>query len=141
MGAGERSVEPESAISVPSTRSPARGFQPGTSGNPKGRPVGTRSRLGAMFLTDILRDWEEHGVAAITAFRTERPHEYVKVVASLLPRELNVKVNELDEFSDEQITEQLSSLVAQLAAAGADPRARSGESEAAQPTLLIPPLR
>jgi hypothetical protein len=36
-------------------------FKPGQSGNPKGRAVGTRQRLGEAFLTDVLEAWRDHG--------------------------------------------------------------------------------
>lgn len=106
-----------------------------------GRPKGSRNKLGEQFLQDLLADWEEGGAAAIRTVRTEKPDQYLKVVASTLPKELNVKVNELDELTDDQIARQLASVASQLAAAGFDLGAGAGAKEAAQPTGELPTLQ
>lgn len=89
-------------------------FKPG---NP-GRPKGSRNKLGEAFIADMLADWEEHGETVIATVRAEKPDQYLKVVASILPKELNVKVSELDELSDDEIDRQLKSIAATLARAG-----------------------
>lgn len=78
--------------------------QPGQVLNPKGRPKGSRNKLGESFLTDLQADWEKNGVDVIAKVRTDRPHEYLKVVASILPKELNVRVDPLDEMDDDELT-------------------------------------
>lgn len=42
--------------------------------------------------------------------REAKPHEYLKVVASLLPREINCKDTTLDGLTDEQIRDGLAKL-------------------------------
>jgi hypothetical protein len=63
-------------------------WAPGESGNPVGRPAGVKNRLQGDFLHALAEDFREHGVEAIRIMRIERPAEYVKVVASLMPNEL-----------------------------------------------------
>lgn len=107
-------------------------WEPGKSGNPSGRPKGARNRLGERFVADMLADWEEHGKVVIETVRDERPQDYLKVVASILPKELSVKVNDLDELSDEQLARQLAAIATQLANAGAGIVAGEAEEADAQ---------
>jgi hypothetical protein len=85
-------------------------FLTGNSGG--GRPKGSRNKLAEAFIADFHADWEENGAQAIRTMRAERPHEYVKVAASLLPREF--KIETVSELSDEQLDariRQLASLI------------------------------
>lgn len=65
-----------------------RPFQPGQSGNPAGRPRGAKHKLTEVFLTLIAVDFAEHGAEAIARLRTTDPAMYLKLVGSLIPREL-----------------------------------------------------
>lgn len=87
--------------------SAATQWKPGESGNPAGRPKGSRNKLGEKFIEDLHDDWLEHGKDAIVAARTTKPEQYVKVVASLLPRDVNLNVNPLSELTNEQLIERI----------------------------------
>lgn len=63
-------------------------FKPGQSGNPAGRPKGARSKLGEDFLNALRDDFQAHGIEALREVREKKPADYIKVVASILPKEI-----------------------------------------------------
>lgn len=89
-------------------------FVPGVSGNPAGKPKGARTKLGEQFLSALQQDFEAHGVEAIQTVRTERPQDYVKVIASLMPRDLNLNINNLDDATDDELVQRLRDLEATI---------------------------
>jgi hypothetical protein len=89
-----------------------------TGNNGGGRPKGSRNKLGEQFLEALAQDFTVHGQAAIVACREEKPTEYLKVVASLLPKELLVRKDPLDEMSNEEIAEALDILRGSVAGGG-----------------------
>jgi hypothetical protein len=78
-------------------------FKPGNPGG--GRPLGSRNRLSEIALAALGEDFAEHGKAAIEKVRREKTHVYLQIVASLLPRQLQVeRTSVLGELSDEELT-------------------------------------
>jgi hypothetical protein len=86
--------------------------------------------LGTGFLTE---DFAKHGAAVIERVRQEQPAVYIKVVAGLMPKDLNLNVNNLDSLTDEQLLTRLRVLTKQAApllatlddANGADDQAKA----------------
>ena len=71
--------------------------------------------MGEAFIAALAEDFEKHGVEVIERVRIEKPEAYIKVIASLLPKDLNLNVTKLDDLSDEQLLERLRSLTKQAA--------------------------
>lgn len=85
-------------------------FLPGVSGNPAGKPKGSRTKLGEQFLSALQEDFEANGAAAIVEVRKTRPQDYLKVIASLMPKDLNLNVNNLDDATDDELVQRLRDL-------------------------------
>ena len=68
-----------------------------------GRRKGTRDRISTALLEAIAKDFEEHGEEAVKLARVERPVEYLRVVASLLPKEFEITDNRLKDISDDEL--------------------------------------
>ena len=95
-------------------RAIGRPFKPGQSGNPRGRPKGSRHKLSERFFAELCEDWEENGRAALDRAREKDPAGYIRVVASFVPKDREQVANPLEEFTDDE----LEQLRAYLEAAG-----------------------
>ncbi len=71
-------------------------WKPGQSGNPAGRPKGTKDAINKAFLEDVTEDWRDHGREALERARKDKPAEYVRMVAGLLPKDQNLNVTSED---------------------------------------------
>lgn len=77
-------------------------FKPGNLANPGGKPVGARNKLNARFLNELIKQFDAHGAEAIRNCAENDPSTFVRVLASLQPKELEIK-RPLDDISDEQL--------------------------------------
>jgi hypothetical protein len=76
-------------------------WQPGQSGNPAGRPKGSRVKLAEDFFKALADDFAANGAAAIVRMRDEKPNEYAKMVATLMPKEIEHS-GEIETITKEQ---------------------------------------
>lgn len=83
-------------------------WAPGQSGNPAGRPKGTRNKLGEAFIEALHADFAEHGVATIAKVREEDPVAYVRVCAGILPKEL--RITDERELTDDELVARIKQL-------------------------------
>jgi hypothetical protein len=67
-------------------------FQPGQSGNPAGRPKGSKNKLSEDFLHKLYVVFQESGGEAIRRMCAEHPSDFVRVLAGLVPKELLLEV-------------------------------------------------
>jgi hypothetical protein len=85
-------------------------FKPGQSGNPKGRPKNARSVVSNKFLNSVMEDYEEFGPAALQKAREDDPMGYIRMVASLLPKEIVVARRENEDMSDDELRREIAAL-------------------------------
>lgn len=97
--------------------------KPGQVLNPKGRPKGSRNKFAEEFIKDFLSDWEKFGKEAIKKARRTDPVAYLKVAASLLPKDFNLNVSseaELEKMLEKFDDEQLEAIFTAITAAGSN---------------------
>ena len=70
-------------------------WKKGQSGNPAGRPRGTRERLSKAVIEQIMTDWSKHGLKVIESVRKDKPEAYLQIVARLLPQNLELDVTDM----------------------------------------------
>ena len=106
-------------------------FLPGNSGF-GGRPKGSRNKLGEAFLDNLYSDWQENGIQALKDCRQQNPAAYVKTVASLLPKQVEVSTNGIASMSDDELSDLINAI---RAADGAAVSARDRTDQETGATL------
>jgi hypothetical protein len=58
----------------------------------------------------LAEDFEAHGIEALRICRVEQPAVYIRTVASLMPKELLVSDQKLEDLSDEELMDMLAKI-------------------------------
>ena|SRR5262245_30383919 len=112
-------------------------FKPGQGG----RKAGARNRISTALLEAIAKDFEEFGEEAIKITRVERPTEYLKIVASLLPKEFEIVDSRLTDISDEEIDKIIDIARRQLIDISPNAGSRESTTQDRVPIKLLSPVR
>jgi len=124
------------ASTVPKQLTP---WKPGQSGNPAGRKPGSRNKLGEDFIAALHESFQANGEEAIQEVFEKDKVAYLKVIASVIPKEVIHTPGGLEDVDDE-LLERLF-IDAALRAAGIDPdRIRKGTKALPAPMSDEPPL-
>ncbi|MBD9636482.1 hypothetical protein IB277_09240 [Ensifer sp. ENS07] len=59
-----------------------------------------RTKLGELFLEDMLSAWESRGAAAIHALIEKNPNDFLKTIAALMPKDVTINPNQMGEMTD-----------------------------------------
>jgi hypothetical protein len=69
-------------------------FQPGQSGNPAGRPVGSRNKLSEQFIGDLQELWAEQGPSILQRVADEHPEKLLAAMVQVLPKDFQITVDQ-----------------------------------------------
>lgn len=81
----------------------------------------TKKTLGDDFLNAVRADFRAHGAGVIAAVRADKPDQYLKIVQSVLPKDLHVSLDHLETLSDDEIRRRIRGLEAVLGPFGDQP--------------------
>src|SRR5262245_22839206 len=96
-------------------RKPNGQFAKGVSGNLGGNAQRTRHLFSKAFVEALLEDFRRWGAEAIVRVRTETPAAYLRVCATLVPKELKVERSSgVKAMTDEQIEATIEAIQAML---------------------------
>jgi hypothetical protein len=78
-------------------------------GNP-GKPAGARNRLQASFVDAMQKEFDAHGADIIKIVRTEKPTEFLKILAGILPKEMLLTGDVVEDLSDDELKDAIAAL-------------------------------
>ena len=94
-------------------------WKPGQSGNLKGRPRGSRNKLSEDFFRDLCEAWQAFGKPALMTAAWTHPVEFVRVVAQLMPKDIEVAVTKIR--AERMSSAELEALISRYRDVGEDP--------------------
>ena len=69
-------------------------WKPGQSGNPAGKPPGTRHAFSQGFIRDFALVWQEEGLEAVRKVARRVPETFVAIAAKVCPSDVRVTLEQ-----------------------------------------------
>lgn len=89
-----------------------RPFPEGVSGNPMGRPRGSRNKFSEALVLAFAESFDKHGKRVIAEVLKKNPTEYLKLAASFVPKQVEAEVE--IGLSHEERVRQREKLIAEF---------------------------
>src|SRR5580693_8081982 len=97
----------------PSKHVNGRMWPPGVSGNPNGRPIGSRTVFSQSFLKDLASVWAERGRAAMEKTAIDQPGVFFATCARLIGPEVKLTIEQSARQEDWQVMREIVAAVRQ----------------------------
>ena len=108
-------TDTESTVEKTQPRPGLKPWRKGESGNPTGRPKGSRNKLSEQFVKALQEDFEENGKDTIAFVRQTDPGTYLRVISRLVPAEVSLDLKtSVSDWDDSEIAAALDTLRANL---------------------------
>ena len=102
-------------------------YKPGQSGNPKGRPKGSRNKLSEEFFRNLCDAWQAFGEPALMTAALTHPLEFVRVVAQLMPKDVEATATNIR--AERMKSSELEALIEQYGGMAQDPLEAEKDSD------------
>jgi uncharacterized protein DUF5681 len=94
-------------------------WKPGQSGNPAGRPQGSRNKFAQQYIEDYYQVWQRKGIKALEDCADTQPAKFILVAAHLIPQHFKVEhEHKLSMLSDAELRQNLLEAQEELKRAG-----------------------
>jgi hypothetical protein len=118
----------------------------GVSGNPAGRPLGSRNRLTSTLIADLTASWEKHGPGVLERLRVDDPATYARLAVSLVPKDVAITVEKVDPILEKldvdarEALRELLGIIADARTEGREPAEIFAAIAAGLPGWLAKPV-
>ena len=69
-------------------------WKPGQSGNPQGRPLGTRNKFSESFVSDVAAVWQDRGHGILEKMAQDEPARFAELCGRLIPKDVSLTISE-----------------------------------------------
>src|ERR1700723_2455362 len=83
-------------------------WPPGQSGNPAGKPPGTRTAFSQGFIRDFALVWAEEGLEAVRKVAKKSPEAFVAIAARICPNDVRLTLEQANAQESTQRNRQIT---------------------------------